>query len=40
MFILLSGVIQFLHTVDENGLYTSRSTDDGDGGRCERSLLE
>lgn len=33
MFIFFSGVIQFLHTVAENGLY--RSPDDGDGGRCE-----
>ena len=33
MFIFLSGVIQILHTVAENGLY--RSPDDGVDGRCE-----
>jgi hypothetical protein len=38
MFTFLRNVIQFLHTVAENGLY--RSPDDGDDGRCELSLLE
>ena len=33
MFIFLSGVVQFLHTVAENGLY--KSPDDGDDGGCE-----
>jgi len=38
MFTFLRDVIQFLHTVAEKGLY--RSSDDGDDGRCECSLLE